>query len=86
MRGLVASMYAFIVASIGLVVGPTVVAFLTDHVFGDTTRVNLSLGIVVSCAAVFATWQMLSAAPHYQPLDGDVLPGKQPVKLQSVTS
>ncbi len=76
MRGLVASIYAFIVASIGLVVGPTLVAFLTDHVFREPARVDISLGIVVSCAAIFATWQLLGAAPHYQPLDESAPPGE----------
>jgi MFS family permease len=52
-RGLVAGIYLFSVNLIGLGCGPTAVALVTDHVFGDPARVSESVAIVcaVACAA-----------------------------------
>jgi MFS family permease len=68
MRGLVTALYAFIVSIVGLAVAPTVVALLTDYVFGDPTKVNYSLGIVVTASAIVALWLSRSAVPHFRPL------------------
>jgi MFS family permease len=50
MRGQVAALYLFIINLIGLGLGPTAVAVLTDYVFHDDNMVGSSL-LVVSIAA-----------------------------------
>jgi MFS transporter, Spinster family, sphingosine-1-phosphate transporter len=66
MRGIAASMYVFLVAVIGLGISPTIVALLTDYVFGDPARVGTSLGIVCASSAVVGAWLAFQALPHYR--------------------
>jgi MFS family permease len=66
MRGLAAAMYVFLVAVVGLGLAPTVVALVTDHVFGDPSMVGVSLGIVCSLSAAFGGWMAYRALPHYR--------------------
>jgi MFS family permease len=56
MRGVISSVYVLILSGVGLGVAPTLVALLTDRVFGDDARVNLSLGIVCMTSAALAAW------------------------------
>lgn len=67
MRGLVSALYAFVIGIIGLVIAPTLVAFITEHVFGDNARVHASLSIVVVGSAAIALWLALAARRHYRP-------------------
>ncbi|MBI3208232.1 MAG: MFS transporter, partial [Candidatus Solibacter usitatus] len=46
MRGQAGSLYLFVINMIGLGVGPTAVALVTDYVFGDDSRVGTSILIV----------------------------------------
>lgn len=56
MRGLASALFLFLINVIGLAVGPTAVAVLTDRVFGDQALVGLSL------LAVTLGGRVLSAA------------------------
>lgn len=68
MRGLVASFYAFVIAIVGLVIAPSLVAFFTQYVFGDPAAVRTSLALVILGSAALALWMTLTARRHYQPL------------------
>jgi hypothetical protein len=54
MLGLAAGVYFFMSNAVGLMVGPTVVAALTDYVFGDPQKVGNSLSIVGGTARLLA--------------------------------
>jgi len=66
MRGVVASIYTFILSGFGLGVAPTLVALLTDYVFHDPARVNQSLAIVCGISAALAAWLGWGALPHFR--------------------
>jgi len=67
LRGMVGALYNFVVAIIGLVVAPTMVAVLTDHVFADSAKVHYSLALVVLTSAAVGLWLMMSARRHFRP-------------------
>ena len=54
MLGLAAGVYFFMSNAVGLMVGPTVVAALTDYYFVDPQKVGYSLSIVGGCARLLA--------------------------------
>lgn len=54
MLGLAAGFYFFMSNAIGLLVGPTAVAAITDYGFGDTAKVGYSLSIVGGSARLLA--------------------------------
>jgi MFS family permease len=54
MRGQATAVYLFIVNLIGLGIGPTAVAVVTDYAFGDDTQVGWSLLIVCASAQLIA--------------------------------
>lgn len=54
MLGLAAGVYFFMSNAIGLMVGPTVVAAITDYGFGDPQKVGYSLSIVGGSARLLA--------------------------------
>ena len=54
MRGQASAVYLFILNLIGLGLGPTAVAFLTQHVFGRDDAVNYSLLVVAVTASLAA--------------------------------
>ncbi|MFC4312641.1 spinster family MFS transporter [Steroidobacter flavus] len=66
MRGIVASLYLFVLSVIGLGAAPTVVAVVTDRVFGDPSKVGLSLAVVCASSAAGAAVLLFSALPHYR--------------------
>ncbi|WP_157995057.1 MFS transporter [Peristeroidobacter soli] len=66
MRGIVASLYLFVLSVIGLGAAPTVVAVVTDRVFGDPSKVGLSLAVVCAISAAGAAVLLFSALPHYR--------------------
>ena len=70
-RGLMAGAYVFMVNAVGLTLGPSSVALVTDAVFGRDDAVGLSLAVVCGCALVLATMLLRqgrgafhSKAPH----------------------
>lgn len=54
MRGQASALYLFVVTLIGLGVGPTAVALITDFVFGDDAALRYSLLIVSTLAGLLA--------------------------------
>lgn len=66
LRGSVASLYTFSSQLIGFGFGPTVIALVTDKVFGNPRMVGYSLGIVCCIASALAAWLVFSALPHYR--------------------
>jgi len=54
MRGQASAVYLFILNLIGLGLGPTAVAFFTQHVFGRDEAVNYSLLVVAVTASLLA--------------------------------
>jgi MFS family permease len=66
MRGVVASIYTLMAQLIGYMIGPTLVALLTDRVFGDPAMVGHSMQIVMSAAAVVASFCLFTAMTHYR--------------------
>lgn len=66
MRGVIASLYLFVLSVVGLGAAPTVVALVTDQVFGDPLKVGTSLAIVCAVASAGAAWLLFSSLPHYR--------------------
>jgi len=62
MRGQASAIYLFVVTLIGLGIGPTAVALVTDYGFGDDMAIRYSLFIVASVAtsaAIVLLWMGL---------------------------
>ena len=66
MRGLIAGLYVVTVNVIGLAVGPTVVALLTDHLFGDPAAVGKSLSLLSVGVAPIAIALLASGMKPYR--------------------
>lgn len=54
MRAFVAAIFQLFVTLLGLGVGPTIVALLTDRVFADDLAIDLSLSVTMSVSAILA--------------------------------
>jgi MFS family permease len=67
MRGQATAVYLLIVNLIGLGVGPTAIALVTDHVFGFDAAVRYSLLIVPTAACVLAELLFLIGLRSYGP-------------------
>jgi len=59
MRGQASAIYLFVITLIGLGIGPTAVALVTDYVFADDMALRYSL-LIVSSVAVFSSLVLLS--------------------------
>ncbi|KVC20940.1 MFS transporter [Burkholderia pseudomultivorans] len=68
MRGTVGALYSFFAQLIGFGLGPTLIAVMTDRVFGNPKMVGNSIGIVCTIAAALAAWLLFTALPHYRRL------------------
>jgi MFS family permease len=65
MRGTTTAVAVLVVNLIGLGLGPTAVALLTDRVFGDAQALRLSLALATPCMALAAAaLSMLSLRPY----------------------
>jgi hypothetical protein len=65
LRGQAVAIYAVVANLIGLGLGPTAVALLTDYVFGDESQLRYSLLVVaVVCHAVMSIALWLSLEPY----------------------
>jgi MFS transporter, Spinster family, sphingosine-1-phosphate transporter len=64
MRGVVTSVYAFILTSVGLGLAPTAVAFVSDRIIGDSAKVGIALGSVSALAAFSSMFLLMRAARH----------------------
>jgi len=65
MRAQLTAMYYFTLNLIGLVLGPTMVALLTDRVFRSDDSLYLSLAIVAASSVAAGTWLLWRARSHY---------------------
>ena len=54
MRGLVSAFYLFFLNFIGIGLGPTITALITDHVFNNDQAVGFSLAIMAGCSGLLA--------------------------------
>lgn len=66
MRGQASAMYLFIVTLVGLGVGPTAVALVTDFIFQDEKAVGYSLAICSAFATVIAIVLLWSSLKPYR--------------------
>jgi MFS family permease len=66
MRGQVIATYLLLAGLMGIGLGPTLVAVLTDYVFKDNNALRYSLAICAAPAALFALWLIGSGLKHYE--------------------
>jgi MFS family permease len=66
MRGQASAVYLFVINLIGLGLGPTIVATLTEDVFRDKNAVHLSLLVTGASAHVCATVLLWRGLKHYR--------------------
>lgn len=66
MRGIVTSLYVFVLSVLGLGAAPTVVALVTDQVLGDPAKVGVSLAVVCASSAAGAAILLFSSLRHYR--------------------
>jgi len=70
MRGQVSAIYLFSLSFIGMGIGPTVVAFFTDHVFGNDAAIGSSLAMTMLISApLSAVILWLSRRPYRSSLE-----------------
>jgi MFS family permease len=68
MLGLAAGIYYFLSNSVGLILGPTMVASLTDYVLGDPNKVGYSLSAVGGISRLLAFLTILAGYKAYRDL------------------
>lgn len=66
MRGQASALYLFVITIIGLGIGPTAVALITDKVFGDESMLRYSLLIVSLIASGLALALLMAALKPYR--------------------
>jgi MFS family permease len=66
MRGQAIASYLLLAGLMGIGLGPTLVALLTDFVFKDNSALRYSLAISAAPAALFALWLIGSGLKHYE--------------------
>lgn len=66
LRAQVSALFLLVSNLIGLGIGTTLVALLTDHYFKDPKAVGSSIGIIVALAAVLALWLLGGARKHFR--------------------
>jgi MFS family permease len=66
MRGQAIASYLLLAGLMGIGLGPTLVALLTDLVFKDNSALRYSLAITAAPAALFALWLIGSGLKHYE--------------------
>jgi len=65
MRATISALYYFVISIVGLGLGPTSVALLTDYWFADEGALRYSIAIVATVATVAAVVLMAWARPHF---------------------
>jgi MFS family permease len=60
--------YLLTITLMGVSLGPTSVAFVTEHVFGDPSRLNLALAAVSGCISLAAVSLLVLARSRYRAL------------------
>jgi MFS family permease len=65
MRGVLTAAYAITLMTLGVGISPTVIALLTEHVYGDPARLGASLGWVSGLAAIASLPLLAATARPY---------------------
>jgi predicted MFS family arabinose efflux permease len=66
MRGQVSALYLFCVNLIGMGIGPGIVGFFTDFVFGDSGALNASLALTAAVTVPLAATGLWLGLPHFR--------------------
>jgi len=66
MRGQIAAIYVLVVGLIGLLLGPTSVAVLTDYVFRDPLKVGWSISVVAAVVSPLSVGLFIAAMSSYR--------------------
>jgi MFS family permease len=66
MRAKASALYYFVVSMVGLGLGPTSVALITDYYFRDEARLQHSLAIVATVAGLAAVAVLLWVRPWFR--------------------
>ena len=66
MRGQAAALYLFVLNIIGMGLGPTSIAFVTEHIFQDPSRLGISILICTSAAHLIAALCFFSTLKPYE--------------------
>lgn len=66
MRAMVSAIYYFVISIVGLGIGPTSVALLTDFYFRDEAMLRYSLVVVATIAGLAAVAILLWVRPHFR--------------------
>lgn len=66
LRAQVTALYYFVINVLGLTLGPTAVALVTDYGFGDDLALRYSLAIVCASAGAFAIGFMVANLKYYR--------------------
>jgi MFS family permease len=66
MRGVVTALYVFVLTLVGLGVGPSLIALLTDYVFARAEYVGWSIAIVCTVAATISAITLWRGLPSYR--------------------
>jgi len=67
LRAQVTALYYFVINVLGLTLGPTAVALVTDYGFGDDAALRYSLSIVCAAAGTFAIGFLIANLKFYGP-------------------
>lgn len=65
MRGQATALFYFVINLLGLTIGPSAVAYITDFVFYDEAALRYSISIVSFVAGILATLFLFYLLPHY---------------------
>jgi MFS family permease len=76
MRGFAVSLQAFMYTLIGLGLGPTLVAFATDHIYRNPKLVDLSIFTVALPVSIASLVLLFAGLPFYRATRAHVVEGK----------
>ena len=65
-RAQITAVYWFVISLLGLTIGPTSVALVTDFVFQDDAAIRYSLSLVSAVAGGIVTWVLIYGLKHYR--------------------
>jgi MFS family permease len=66
MRAQTTAIYYFVINVLGLTLGPLMIAFCTDSIFHDESKLRYSIAIVSACAGVLALGFLISNIRHFR--------------------
>lgn len=66
LRGIISTLYLFMISVCGLGLAPSVIAFVTDRILGGPEHVGTSLAIVCTFSAAVACWLYVRALRPYR--------------------